>query len=274
MRSGLAHAKINLALVVGPARNDGKHELVTVYQRISLADRIGVEPAAELRIDGFDGDTLVRSALEALSERAGLRPPLSVSIEKKVPVAAGLGGGSSDAAAALRLANEELPSPLPEEDLYEIARRLGADVSFFLAQGPQLGTGDGSRLSPLARLPQDYFVLLVLPAGIEKTSTADVYRVFDVKEGWKGFEDRRSALHEALARVEVPSDLALLPPNDLASSPLSQMLLELGAFRAGVSGAGPAVLGLFERCRDAESAADAAGTSDGIAAVWLSEPTW
>ena len=81
-----------------------------------------------------------------------------------MPVAAGLGGGSSDAATALRLANETLPEPLPPERLHELAAELGADVPFFLTSGPQLGTGTGAELEPL-ELPQDYWVLLLLPDG-------------------------------------------------------------------------------------------------------------
>src|SRR3984893_13160975 len=98
-----AHAKINLALVVGPIRADGKHEVVTVLQRIDLADEITLESADELAVAGFDGDTIVRAALESLAAAAGVEPRWRARIEKRIPVAAGLGGGSSDAAAALRL---------------------------------------------------------------------------------------------------------------------------------------------------------------------------
>ena len=98
-----APAKINLALVAGPLRHDGKHELLTVYQRVGLADRIELEPAERLRVDGFEGDTLVRDALELLAAHAAVGRRWRVRIEKRVPVAAGLGGGSSDAATALRI---------------------------------------------------------------------------------------------------------------------------------------------------------------------------
>ena len=93
---------------------------------------------------GFDDDTIVTAALVALAAAAGVEPRWSVEIEKSIPVAAGLGGGSSDAAAALRLANDLLPEPLPPADLAALAATIGADVPFFLASGPQLGTGDGS----------------------------------------------------------------------------------------------------------------------------------
>ena len=246
-----AYAKINLALVVGPLRDDGRHELATVLQRIDLADDIELEPANALTVEGFEDDTLVRGALEAFAEAAGIQPQWRVRIAKRIPVAAGLGGGSADAAAALVSANSELAEPLDPRELHAIAARLGADVPFFLAEGTQLATGEGSALEHL-ELPTDYVVLLLLPDGAEKDSTRAVYRAFDARNGAAGFDDRRAALRDALARVEQSRDLAHLPRNDLVSSPLAEQLEELGAFRADVSGAGPTVYGLFERVADAE----------------------
>ena len=265
-----APAKVNLALIVGPQRDDGKHELVTIYQRLGIADRIEVTPAAELRVDGFPGDTLVRRALEALAERAGVAPRWHARIEKRLPVAAGVGGGSSDAATALRLANATLTEPLPTDTLHELAAALGADVPFFLAEGPQLGTGDGTTLVPLD-LPQDFWVLLVLPRGAAKPSTAAVYQAFDERDGARGWEERRAALLGALDAVRRPRDLALLPLNDLASSPLADELLALGAFRADVSGAGPAVYGLFHHKRVAEGAKRSLKRPGG---AWITAPAW
>lgn len=265
-----APAKINLALVVGPLRDDGKHELVTVYQRVGMSDRIDLTPAAQLRVDGFPGDTLVREALEALAARAGVEPRWHATIEKRLPVAAGLGGGSSDAATALRLANDTLTEPLPPETLHEVAARLGADVPFFLREGPQLGTGDGTVLAPLD-LPQDFWVLLVLPRRAEKASTASIYAAFDKRDGAGGWEERRDALLDSLARVRRPRDLADLPHNDLAQSSLTDELLALGAFRADVSGAGPTVYGLFHHKAAAEAAKRALKRPDGI---WITPPAW
>jgi 4-diphosphocytidyl-2-C-methyl-D-erythritol kinase len=265
-----ATAKINLALVVGPRRPDGKHEVATVLQRVDLTDRIALEQNSRLEVRGFPDDTLVRDALTALAEAAGVAPAWAVRIDKRIPVAAGLGGGSSDAASALRLANETLADPLPPEALAELAAGLGVDVPFFLTKGPQLGEGDGSWLSPLD-LPQDYFVLLVLPRGAAKASTAAVYDAFDGRGGPAGFETRLARLRETLADVERPRDLAALPPNDLASSPLTDELRDLGAFRADVSGAGPAVYGLFVR-RDAAERARAAIARRGR--TWLTVPAW
>lgn len=267
MRRVPASAKINLALVVGPARADGKHEVATVLQRVDLADRIALEPAGGLAVDGFAGDTLVRRALELLAAEAGVEPRWRLTITKRIPVAAGLAGGSTDAATALRLANETLPEPLPHERLHALAARLGADVPFFLHDGPQLGEGDGGELTPLD-LPQDFFVVLLLPHGAVKPSTAAVYQAFDRGDG---FEERRDALRSALAAVRRPRDLAALPPNDLASSPLAAELLQLGAFRADVSGAGPAVYGLFHH---RAAAARARGDLAAHGRTWLTVPAW
>ena len=268
MRSVPAHAKINLALVVGPLREDGKHEVATVLQRIALADRIGVEPADSLRVIGYPDDTIVGSALQQLAAAAAVEPRWQVGIEKAVPVASGLGGGSSDAAAALRLANDLLPQPLEHEQLARIAAGVGADVPFFLHDEPQLGRGDGTVLTALS-LPRDYHVVLVLPTGEEKRSTAAVYARFDARNGPSGFDARAERLLSAIASVEAAADLASLPPNDLAASPVARKLLELGAFRADVSGAGPCVYGLFD---DAGSAASAAERLRPVGRTWVTTP--
>jgi 4-diphosphocytidyl-2-C-methyl-D-erythritol kinase len=270
MRRGAATAKINLALVVGPRREDGKHELVTVYQRLALVDRLVLSRAARLRVHGFAGDTIVARALSALADAAGAEPGFDVELRKRIPVAAGLGGGSSDAATALRLANELLAEPLPPARLRELAATVGADVPFFLTAGPQLGTGDGTELEPL-ELPQDYWVLLVLPDGAAKASTAAAYAAFDERTGPDGYAERRAALLDALGDVRRPRDLAELPPNDLASSPLAAELRRHGAFRADVTGAGPAVYGLFLH----GVAARAAGRRIARRGrVWLTAPAW
>lgn len=259
----LAPAKINLALVVGPKRPHGRHEVVTVLQRVSLADRIALEPADELRVEGFTQDTIVRRALEQLGAAADTPPNWRVTIDKEIPVAAGLGGGSSDAAAALRLANWTLRRPLEERKLHGLSAPLGADIPFFLTTGPHLAEGDGTELQPL-RLPQDYWVLLILPHGERKPSTAAVYDAFS---GEDGFPERRAALVRALAL----GDLAGLPPNDLASSPLAEELRAHGAFRADVSGAGPTVYGLFAE-QDEALAAHAALADRGRS--WIAAPAW
>lgn len=270
MSRASATAKLNLALVVGPLRPDGKHEVATVMQRLALADRVELAPGDGLTVEGFPEDTLVRAALTALALEAGVRPRWRARIAKRIPVASGLGGGSSDAATALRLANSALEEPLPEDRLRKLARGVGADVPFFLASGPQLGQEEGGALTPL-ELPQDYFVLLVLPRGATKPATAAVYDDFDRRRGGDGYDLRRGALLEALSAVVRARDLAALPPNDLASSQLADELRALGAFRADVSGAGPTVYGLFHHRRTAV-AARRRMRSHGR--TWLTAPAW
>jgi 4-diphosphocytidyl-2-C-methyl-D-erythritol kinase len=263
-----AHAKVNLALAVGPLRDDGKHEVLTVLQRLEFHDVVELEPAEDLIVCGFTGDTLVRAALASLAATTGTASGWHVRIDKRIPVAAGLGGGSTDAAAALVLANEQLARPLALDELERVAAAVGADVPFFLREGPQLGSGDGSDLEPL-ELPDDYAVLLALEDGATKVSTADVFRSFDARGGEAGFDERSTTLSRALAEIETTRDLATLPRNDLASSPLATELERLGALRSDVTGAGPVVYALFEDERDAQRAEHELA---GRARTWLTRP--
>jgi 4-diphosphocytidyl-2-C-methyl-D-erythritol kinase len=265
-----APAKLNLALVVGPCRADGKHEVVSVMQPLALADELELRASEALTVSGFAEDTLVAEALALLADEARTETLWSVTIRKRIPVAAGLGGGSSDAAAALLLANETLPEPLPPERLHTVAAAVGADVPFFLSPGPKLAEGDGTRLRPL-RLPTDYAVLLLLPRDAAKSATAAVYSAFDARGGAHGFDRRRDELERALAEVEEARDLAALPPNDLASSSLALEVAEQGAFRADVTGAGPAVYGLFHERSDAEAARR---RLQDLGRAWVTEPAW
>jgi 4-diphosphocytidyl-2-C-methyl-D-erythritol kinase len=265
----VAPAKLNLALVVGPSRPGGRHEVATVLERLTLADSVSVRRAEATRIEGYEDDTLVRAALDEIGRHAAGDVQFEARIEKRIPVASGLGGGSSDAATALRLGNGLLDAPLPAHELDAIAASLGADVPFFLRDGPQLGTGDGTTLAAID-LPRDYAVMLAVPNGVSKASTAEVYTAFDRRDGDVGFDERRAHLLRALEGVNAPPDLAGLPPNDLASSPLAGELLRLGAFRADATGAGPVAYGLFAARDAAERARDALGTR--VAGTWIAEP--
>jgi 4-diphosphocytidyl-2-C-methyl-D-erythritol kinase len=243
-----------------------------VLQRIDLYDDVEVVRSERDGIDvsmSDDGahppvvENIVSRALGDLSRAAGIAPRWKATIGKRIPIAAGLGGGSSDAATALRIANETLDEPLSDTELHAIAASLGSDVPFFLTLGTQLGTGDGSTLERI-ELPRDYAVLLLVPQGAVKESTAAVYARFDREAR---YEQRRKYLLEALKA----GDLGSLPPNDLASSPLAARVTELGAFRADVSGAGPAVYGLFA---DAQQAERAAGSLRGRGRTLVVAPAW
>ena len=270
----VAAAKINLALVVGPRRRDGLHEVATVLQRIDVCDRIELEAGERLAIEGFPGDTIVAAALARLAAGAGVEPAWRVRISKEIPVAAGLGGGSSDAAAALQLANASLAAPLASKRLHALAAELGADVPFFLDPGPKLAEGLGERLSPL-EIPQDFWIVVALAPELEKVSTGAVYARFDELGGGPGFDGRKESLLRALDAARRPADLAALPPTDLGeasgAAALAQELRGVGAFRADVSGAGPAVYGLFASRSAARSAARRLGRR---ARVWVAAPVW
>ncbi len=266
MTAAAAPAKLNLALVVGPLRPDGKHEVASLMVPIELADGIELEPAGQLSVEGFAGDMLVRRSLEDLVRASDTDRSWRVTIEKRIPVAAGLGGGSSDAAAALRLANDDLAEPLSPDELHRLAATLGADVPFFLSPGPKLASGDGTTLEPV-ELSGDFDVLILMPEGTSKTATAAVYQEFDARGGDRGFAERMARLDEALRMM----DLAALPMNDLASSPHAATLERLGALRADVTGAGPAVYGLFRSRAEADVAARELAP---LGRVWLTKPAW
>ncbi len=263
----LAPAKINLGLFLGPIRSeDARHELVTVMQSISLADELTLEPAPagserdEILCPGVSGapeENLAAAALRAFRENAGWRaPPLRLRILKRIPVAAGLGGGSADAAAALRLARHA--SGLGYESLLRaIARELGADVPAQIAPGRWLASGAGEQLRQLAPA-RSQFGVLVLPLAAQ-LSTAAVYAEADrlaLVRSRQVLEQRRSELGAALEHgVALPAATELLH-NDLQRAAVSlcpqiadalAQASAAGAQLALVSGSGPTVLGLFPR---------------------------
>ena len=221
----------------------------------------------ELAVDGFPDDTLVRAALVEIAAAAGVEPRWRARLEKRIPVAAGLGGGSSDAATALRLACRLLDDPPPPERLHAIGAPRSASTS--PSSSPKghssvPAPGQPSRRSTCRRTTPS---LLLLPRGATKPSTAEIYGRFD---GADGFEERRARVLEIAAAGQA-ADLAALPPNDLAASPLARRLSDLGAFRADVSGAGPAVYGLFT---DREEAERAAAELEDLGETWLATPAW
>lgn len=259
--SARAPAKINLGLFVGPVREDGRHELVSVMQSISLCDELTLAPAAagaradELRCPGVAGPAQENLALRALAAfRAATgweAPPALLQVTKRVPVAAGLGGGSADAAAALRLA--AAASGLGDERLLrELAAGLGADVPAQVRPGCWLAGGVGERLAPLPQAAR--FGVLVLPSQ-KPLSTAAVYRELDRVGPLRTAGELRElarALREAFASDGLPSPELL--HNDLQAAALRleatiaaalEEARRAGAEIALLSGSGPTVLGLF-----------------------------
>jgi 4-diphosphocytidyl-2-C-methyl-D-erythritol kinase len=284
----LAPAKINLGLFVGPIRADGRHELVTVMQPISLADVLTLEAAPagaaadEVVCPGVEGENLAARAIALFRGATGWDgAPVRLSIDKRIPVAAGMGGGSADAGAALRLLRAALGLG-DQELLLALAAELGADVPALLAPARTLATGAGELLEPL---PDPVSPVGVLVLAQERgVSTAEVYEQADRASTDRGAADRSQGVRDARdlreRREELQAALALGAPlptnvllvNDLqrASQSLSPDIApslaqaeEAGAEHAFVSGSGPTVVGLFARANGPERARRAAAALAG-----------
>jgi 4-diphosphocytidyl-2-C-methyl-D-erythritol kinase len=260
-----APAKVNLCLYLGPTRADGRHELVTVFQPIGLADDVELTSAGlgaasdRVLCPGVEGENLAAVALRRFRERTGWNgAPVHVTIDKRIPVAAGMAGGSADAGAALRLAARA--AGVGDDNLLrEIAAELGADVAAQVRPRRYLATGAGERLTPLPA-PTPYGVL-VLPSN-HRLSTADVYREADRQGLPRDPDDLAARLREvSTAAADLPDELiandlepaarALCPPIDEAL----RAARRVGARHALVCGSGPTVIGLFSDLQAARGAA-------------------
>jgi 4-diphosphocytidyl-2-C-methyl-D-erythritol kinase len=273
-----AYAKVNLCLFLGPARDDGRHELVTVFDSVRLTDELVVGESQsgedEVVCDGVEGPNLVSQALSGLREAGWAAPPVRVEIWKRIPVAAGMGGGSADAAAMLRCARRL--SPTDDDAVARIAASLGADVPSQLRPGPSLGTGAGELIEPLATL--ESYGVLVLPQPFA-LSTPDVYRKAD-RLGLGRSGEELAALQARLGEL-LPRDGALVAagslPVELCVNDLQPAALSLapelagvldaargaGADHAMVCGSGPTVIGLFLG-REAGTRARAAAADEAL----------
>jgi len=280
----LAPGKVNLALFLGPTRDDSRHELVTLLESLSLADELlletlepgpapaGTGPAAPGPADpgpadpgpadpgpaaadvvlcpGIEGENLVARALAALRERGWDAPPVHLEVRKRIPVAAGMGGGSADAAAALRMAVELAPGR-PEE-VMALAALLGADVPSQVVPGLVLGTGAGDVVEPYEPLAPHGVLIVPLPVAL---STADVYGEADRLGLSRGADELQSLYERCVAALHdgarLPDELIV---NDLQPAALSlcpsiadalAAAQAAGADHVLVSGSGPTVAGLF-----------------------------
>jgi 4-diphosphocytidyl-2-C-methyl-D-erythritol kinase len=249
-----APAKVNLCLFLGQTRSDGRHELVTLFESISLADELELavlqDAPDQVSCPGVEGPNLVSAALEALRREGWGGPPVRVEVRKRIPVAAGLGGGSADAAAALRLAHALCP--LADGQAERVAGALGADVPSQLRPGLWLGTGAGENLAPVPSLAPHAFV--IVPQAFP-LSTADVYREADRLGLPRPAEDlaarARSLASAARAGAVLPGEVVV---SDLERAAVSlapsvstalQDLREAGADQVLVCGSGPTVIGIY-----------------------------
>jgi len=276
-----APAKLNLCLYLGARREDGLHELCSLFEPLALADLITLPTLTtpevgqgqmgvdhdEVVCPGVEGENLVARALAALRERGWQHPPLRVEIEKRIPVAAGLGGGSADAAAVLRLATGEVA------DLERIAAALGADVPSQLRPALSLVRGAGERIE---RLPQPKPHAVVLLPGGGGLSTAEVFAEADRLELGRTDEELTELarrLRSSAGAGASPLAYPELLVNDLEPAARSlrpeigaalDALRDAGAPRALLTGSGPTAFGLCEDMAAAQQVANALDRDDAI----------
>lgn len=284
-----AAAKVNLDLAVGPLRPDGFHSLATVYQAVSLHDEVTASRAApgavEILVTGAggtdvtavprDGRNLAAQAarllLDHLDPAVAKRLGVRLHIDKRIPVAAGLAGGSADAAAALIACDALWDLGLSRRELEAAAARLGSDVPFALRGGTAIGTGRGERLTPALADGEWHWVLLVSESEL---STPEVYRELDrLRTGRRVSEPEVSAGLMAALRSRDPFALGAALRNDLQAAAASLLpvvgrlldhLADLGLPGAVVSGSGPTVAVLAEDGDQADELVVALADAEGV----------
>ena len=261
-----AFAKVNRSLVVLGLRPDGYHEIDTLFQTIDLSDEIRFEEENRLTLSiagsavPADDSNLVLRAARVLSERAGGARGARLHLSKRIPVGAGLGGGSADAAATLLGLNALWRLGLTAEELRPVAAAVGSDVAFFLCGGRARGTGRGEKIEPLPDPPDESLVLFLPPFGM---ATPEVYRALDAGPVPDSLPPR-------------PDSSAMPDRNDLEAaaerlrpelSSLRSALVSQGAVSARLSGSGSTVFGVFRSEPEARAAAAALGRREGVRAL-------
>jgi 4-diphosphocytidyl-2-C-methyl-D-erythritol kinase len=262
-----APAKLNLCLYVGKRRPDGLHEICSLFQAVTLADVVTMELAPgerdEVVCPGVEEPNLATVALARFRERFGWhRPPVRVTIEKAIPIAGGLGGGSADAGAVLRLATRGSGVRATLEDLQELGMTIGADVPSQVEPGSHLVLGAGEVID---RLPKTWHLAALLLTSKRGLSSAEVYALHDRRRHRRRrFAHACSLLQEAMTTAAYePIEFQTLLENDLERAALElqpearnalDLLYEAGARVAQLSGSGPTAFGLFESREQAEAA--------------------
>jgi 4-diphosphocytidyl-2-C-methyl-D-erythritol kinase len=272
-----APAKLNLALLVGPVRPDGFHEIASVMVPVTLADFVRVERTPGSGLDVVCAiapgeQNLAAKLVRELEQRIERRFEVKVTIDKRVPAGGGLGGGSSDAAATLAALEELFALDLSEKVRYEVAAAVGSDVPFFLWPGPQLAMGRGQVLKELV-LPELSFVI-ALPDLALSTRTVYGWRDEDAQVSLKEFAPPARRLSSQAQAVRTAADVAALVHNDLQAGVVARRpevgelcarLQAAGALAAAMTGSGSAVFGIFT---DPE-AASAARAAVAPARAWV-----
>ena len=264
----IAPAKINLYLDILGKRNDGFHDIETLMQSITLSDFIEIEyfddglAEVSLNIIGSDDiladeSNLVVRAVRAFQRRIPFSGSLRITLEKNIPVSAGLAGGSSDAAATLRALNKIFNDPLSSTELCNIASNLGSDVPFCLFGGAALCYGRGEKLIPIKNLEQLYLVIVKTK---ESVSTPEAYKLLDETYGdfkLPRFEDGREEILEKIKNGNVNQLYNIFQAPIFIKCTGAKKALEklysLGAKTVLMSGSGPTVFGMFENKLSAEN---------------------
>lgn len=290
-----APAKVNLGLRVVGRRDDGLHELDSLFAPLDLCDdlEVRIAPAdgiaVALVLDGepagapgagvpAGGDNLAARAATAFLEAASRAASVEIRLGKRIPAAAGLGGGSSDAGAVLRCLTAHFPGAVGAGVLAKLALGLGSDVPFFLDPRPSRVAGVGEQIAPLPSLPP---LILLLAGPLLALSTAEVYRAWDVLAGsltrpdaastlrpppglWADEVGRRSSLAALLENDLEPAAVRLCPP----IARIRERIQNAGALAVGMSGSGPSVFGIFESEAGAEAARVSIQRDDSAGSYW------
>jgi 4-diphosphocytidyl-2-C-methyl-D-erythritol kinase len=254
-----SHAKLNLRLEILKRREDGYHELRTVFQKISLHDTLrfslkkekGISIVADHPKLPLGRENLVYKAAQSMFKACGYRGGVLIEIEKKIPLGAGLGGGSSNAATALMALNQLFKTNFSEKELMKMGLGIGADVPFFFLKGAAIGSGIGERLKK-EELPSLWYVL--------------IYPNFEVSTRWayQHFVLTNQQIHFNLHRfLKTPEGISRILLNHLEEvvskrypqiSLMKESLLSVGALGALMTGSGPTVFGLFPEATSAAGA--------------------
>ena len=262
-----AHAKVNLTLEVGAKRADGYHEVTSVMQRISLWDTVTVERGTgrdrllcDAPVTEDENDNLCMRAAKVFFAETGLKSDgVTVTLEKRIPMQAGLGGGSSDAAAVLRALRRLYAPDMGDGRLEALAARLGSDVPFFIRGGTQLATGRGDVVAPLPGLTAGWFVVVKPEEGY---STAEMYRRLDepgsvLVRNSRYMQDAVAANNVHAVAAELHNSFERVVPKGSSLRTIKDALRARGALGTLLSGSGSAVFGLFDDREAALAAADA-----------------
>jgi len=251
----LAPAKINLSLRVLNKREDGYHNIETVFQTISLYDKITITAEDKIVVCPSkiaETENIVQKAALSLLEWTGKKKGARINLEKNIPIGGGLGGGSSDAAAVLSALNSFWDLGVSDKDLGNLAQALGADVPYFLMRGTVLGEGIGAKLTKLRKIPPCYFLLAISNVSI---STKEVYESF--KEKTEGYETSKmigaierqdlfgiaNALHNDLEKVVFGKYPQLLK--------IKEKFIQEGVLNSALTGSGSVVFGIVKKKKEA-----------------------